>query len=525
MQTTIFARRFKWLHLAGIIGLGGLALKEISAEPQETPAPTPQQTPVLTPQETPAPNNPDSPAPATGLNALPSPGPMLQPSPSDALPTASDNNPSPEAARLFNDNSNTEQAPAVTEEQRRASALLQAQNLQAASDLFSSASYQRAETMGEALFNGIGGVPQALNPLYLVPGSTEAQGFKLGPLALHPILSIGLNYGSTSGKGTVGESGFYGSVSPAFSLTLGEPATGRTLTGQYTGSLTFGDTDGNRVRYDQALFLSGALNFVKLNLGFSLDFSELTSSDRDFGGQAVDREIIGLSLTGSYIFSEKTNLSASMQVPIRLYSRGDSSEGVSGNVFANYIYSPLTTFGLGVTLGTVGVQQNAYQVYEQILARLTYIATQKLNFNGTAGFEFRQADSREENNPVFGLGVVLTIREGTTLSLNAERRVVNSAADIGTNYTDTTVTISLGQRLGQFFELTLTTGYENSVYQGVTSGVSSNRNDNQLILQGSLSYRFKERWLISEIISYSQDFSNQNSFQSFQNSLQLTYVF
>ena len=451
------------------------------------------------------------------------------PSPSDALPAASDNNASPEAARFFNANPYTEQTPAPTEEQRHASALIRAQNLQAASDMFTSASYQRAETMGEALFNGIGGVPQALNPLYLMSGSKESQGFKLGPLSVHPILSAGLNYGSTTGREANGESGFYGSVSPAFSLTLGEPATGRTLTGQYAGSLTFGDTDGSdggsRVRYDQTLFLNGTLDFVKLNLGFGLDFSQLTSSDRDFGGQAVDREIIGLSLFASYILSEKTNLSASVQVPIRLYSRGDSSEGVSGSIFTNYVYSPLTTFGLGITLGTVGVERYDYQVYEQILTRLTYIATQKLSFNGTAGYEFREADSRDEFNPIFGLEVALAIREGTSVSLNAERRILNSAADVGANYTDTTISVSLGQRLGQFFQLALTTGYENSAYQGVASGVSSNRNDNQLVLQGALSYHFKERWLISEILSYSRDYSNQNSFQSIQNSLQLTYVF
>ncbi len=425
---------------------------------------------------------------------------------------------------MFNDNA-AGAAQTQTEEQRRASALNQAQNLQAASDIYTSASYQRAESLGEALFNGIGGVPQALSPLYLAAGSKESQGFKLGPFTLHPILSAGLNYGSTSGRGASGVNGFYGSVSPAFSLTLGDPVTGRMLTAQYTGSLTFGDTDSNHARYDQSLFLNGTLNFVKLNLGFGLDFSQLTSSDRDFGGQAVDREIIGLSFYGSYLFSEKTNVSASVQVPIRLYSRGDSSEGVNGTVFANYVYSPLTTFGLGISVGTVGVERNDFQVYEQILTRLTYIATQKLSFNGTLGYEFRQTESRDVTNPVFGFGLNLAIRDGTNLSLNAERRVLNSASNLGANYTDTTVLLSLGQRLGTLVQLVATAGYENSAYQGVTTGVSSNRNDNQLVLQTALTYRFKERWLVSEIISYSKDFSNQNSFQAFQNSLQLTYVF
>ena len=60
---------------------------------------------------------------------------------------------------------------------------------------------------------------------------------------------------------------------------------------------------------------------------------------------------------------------------------------------------------------------------------------------------------------------------------------------------------------------------------GTASGFGSNRSDNQITLQTAISYHFNSHWLVSGIVSYSKDFSNQAAFESLQNSLQLSYVF
>jgi hypothetical protein len=483
---------------------------QLKAEPESSPVSEPASTTDSSPVLGPTPESLPSAADGAANNAL---------SQEDAAATPA------APASLFREAATEEQNQAEETEKRRERSLLQAQNMQAAADVFSRITYERTQTNAEALYSGVGGVPQALNPLYAVPATAESTGFRLGAATVRPILSAGLHYGSTSDNLDRGSNGFYGSLSPAFAVTLGEPATGRLLNMEYTGSLTFGAEDGERVRYDQSLAGGGTLSFTKLTLGFGVNLSQLTGSDRDFGGQDVDRVLLGLSLNASYTYSEKTNFSTSLSVPIRLFSQGDSSGGVSGAGFINYVYSPLTTIGVGVKIGMVEVERNDTQVYEQLLMRLTYVATGKLTFSGTGGVEFRDTGATEEVSPVFGLGLAWAIREGTTLSLNGERRILNSAAQSGANYTDTSVSVSAAQRLGQYLQLTATMGYENAEYMSAAKGVSTNRSDHQVISQGALSYHFRDRWILTGIISYSKNFSNQRPYDAFQNSLQISYVF
>lgn len=427
------------------------------------------------------------------------------------------------APPLFRSAADDEQTQADNARKARENALLRAASTQAASDALSRVTFARAETNAEVLFNGVGGVPQALNPLFAAAGFDSTQGFQVGPFAIHPILSTGLNYSTTGGNN--GSSGFYGSLSPAFTLTLGEPATGRTVSMQYTGSLTYGSESAGTQAYTQSFTVNGSFNFVKLNLGFGLDFSQLSGSDRDYGGQNVSRQIIGLTLSPSYTYSEKTSFTASLSVPIRLFGQGESSEGVNATGFVNYAYSPVTTVGFGAGFGTLQVEEGASQVFEQALFRLTYLLNTKLSFNGTAGYEFLDAGSKEQITPTFGLGLSFSVREGTSVSLSGERRILNSAALEGVNYTDTSISVTLSQRLGDFVQFTGTIGYENAEYTGVEEGASSDRTDNQLTLQAGISYHFAQHWLVSGSFSYNKDFSNQAAFESSQSTLQVSYVF
>ena len=198
---------------------------------------------------------------------------------------------------------------------------------------------------------------------------------------------------------------------------------------------------------------------------------------------------------------------------------------MESTTFANYVISPLTTVGLGFGVGTIQVQDGPSQVYEQALVRLTYTLTAKLSFQGTFGGEFLNSGHTEQITPVYGLGLAYAVREGTTLSLNSERRILNSAAIAGADYTDNSVSVTITQRVGDRLQLTGTAGYDNASYTGVASSVSTNRRDHQLILQGAVSGRFREHWLLTPTVSYSKDFSNQNSFETLQATLQLSYVF
>ncbi len=470
---------------------------------------------------------PSSSAPATVAEptSTPEPLPVASDDPNNPVPAGGEATPEPGSSQLFQGPSSSEPDPAAEAAKRRAAALLQAQSARTAADAFSRATFQQAETNAEVVFNGIGGVPRALNPLFTAPGAADSQGFRLGPFSIHPVVSAGINYQTTSGGRSQGTSSFYGTISPAFTLTLGEPTTGRSINMVYTGSLSLGSDSAGREPYEQSFSLGGTLSFTKLNLGFGLNFSQLSGTDRDAGGQNVSRSIVGVSLNASYTYSDKTSFSTALSIPVRLFGQGSSSEGQNMTGFVNYAYSALTTVGIGFGLGTLEVEQGSTQVFEQALTRLSYALTEKLSFSGTAGYEFRDAGAKEQITPVFGLGLTWAVRDGTSLALTGQRVIENSAAEAGANYTDTSLTASMAQRLGDSVQFTGTVGYENASYSGVERGVSSDRNDNQLILQGALSMRIKDHWVITGTVSYAKDFSNQNAFSSLQNSLQLSYVY
>ena len=310
-------------------------------------------------------------------------------------------------------------------------------------------------------------------------------------------------------------------------ITLGEPTTGRVLSFQYFGSLSLGREDDVQTPYDQTFALRGVLTLTKLTLGVGLQFSQFSGSDRDFGGQSVGRQLLSLALTATYQYSVKSSLESDLSVPVRIFERGDSSEGVVSTNFVNYNYSPLTTFGAGVAVGSVCVENGQTRTFEQLLARITYTNNGFLIVNGVFGVEFRDTEDGEKINPVYGLGATWQIREGTTLALTSERRTFNSAALVGSNYISSNVALTGTQRLGDRWTATATVGYENADYDGASDRrrLSSNREDNYVVVQGGVIAKIGSRWSASVLGTYGDNQSNGNAVNYFHTLVQATFAY
>ena len=192
-----------------------------------------------------------------------------------------------------------------------------------------------------------------------------------------------------------------------------------------------------------------------------------------------------------------------MSAPIRLYDEGDSSEGVTLQAFVDHVYSPLTTVGVGLGLGTLVVEGRT-QLFEQLLAHANYAPNPKFSLNTTLGYEFRDAGKSEEITPIFTLGIAWTPRDGTSFALSGERGIFGSAAVSGANFSTTSVSLSANQRLGQYFEATVSAGYNYEDYETASSQVTGGRSDQYFLLKAGLSAHLSSRWSVSLSASYSQ---------------------
>ena len=386
----------------------------------------------------------------------------------------------------------------------------------------------QAVSNDEMLFTGLGSMPRPMTSPYLATDLTApAGGFRRGDFSLNTALSVGFNYLSSHGdQPGSSDTQFFATISPEIDVTLGEPATGKLLALQYFGSLIAGDVDGRQTPYDQSFALRGIFTLTKLTLGVGLQVTEFSGGDRDFGGRSVNRGLVSLALTGNYQYSEKTSIESDLTVPVRIFQLGDNSAGVSSTNFLNYAYSPVTTVGAGFAVGALTVEDNSTQVYEQALVHIIHNGG-PLVINGTLGVEFRDTGHREEINPILGIGAVWQFREGTALSLTAERRVFNSAANSGDNYVGSDVALTLSQRLGDRMQATASVGYENASYDNASGrrNAFSDREDNYVVVQGGVVAKLGRRWSASALATYGNNQSSGNAVNYFHTLVQVTFAF
>ena len=361
---------------------------------------------------------------------------------------------------------------------------------------------QQGLSNGESLFSGLGGVPNPLSARYLSPSFDRRFGFVIGPAWVQPSLDVGAVYRAQRGGAADGNyDDAYLTITPSVTLLLGTPETGHSLTLQYQGVLSLGQTEG-RGSYDQNLNVNGSYNFTRLTLSAGLQASQLSGADQDFSGDNADRLLLSVSGHAAYQYSEKTGVDFTLSVPVRLYQQGDSSEGVNSQTFVNYLYSPLTTVGVGFGLGTLDVAGRT-QVFEQALLRLGYTPSPRLSFDTTVGYEFRQTDASEENTPIFRLGVAWQPQDGTSIGLSGERGVYNSAALSSTNYTTTSISLTATQRIGRYLEASASMGYNDDSYESAGGGKDYGRDEEYYLVQAGLAIHLGLQWRIVLNTSYS----------------------
>lgn len=417
----------------------------------------------------------------------------------------------------------------------------------------------RPMTPAESLIDGLGGMPAPLETIFPKTGIRPQTGkiFKIGPLTVHPAFNAGVTYQTITRSGMQntgkvsrnpesndGGSYFSPTAGMTFSGLIGTPESGHTMSILYGLQYGAGGNEGNGASgdtqpFNQQLSIFGQLDFTKLRLGIGVGFASLSGANRDFGGN-VDRQLLSISLTSSYALTPKTSLNWDVSIPIRQVNGGLDSTSLNSTVFFNYAVSPKTELGLGigggiekvkgeisqtVTGGRAANQGGNTQTYQQLIARGSFRPSSRLSLAGNLGLEFREAASKEAVNPIFGLNIQWTLREGTSIGLTASQIVQSSASTAGADYLSTSLTIGASQRLGYRMSLQLSVGYERAKYSSIASDTTINRVDNLYTGQAGLSFSLSARWSASLAYLYSLNKSTRDGFESSSGQFQMNFQF
>jgi hypothetical protein len=275
---------------------------------------------------------------------------------------------------------------------------------------------------------------------------------------------------------------------------------------------------------NEDLELHGEYRFNRLSIGAGLSFARLSGISRDVGAEAT-RSILTASGLIAYSYSPKTKMSVELSVPVRQFSGQTDSTGLTVTPALDYQYSPRTSFGLEIAAGTLHVQGGKDQVFERPSFRMSYSLNERIVLRGSLGLEHRDGSDSSMNTPVFELDASWLLREGTQISLSAERRVSASAVEAGSNFTSTIIQLSLLQRIGSRFRGSLTAGYEDAVYEGESVEINADRHDKLLTGQASLAYILTSHVSIILTGAAVDNRSNQRAFRDYQGSLQSSIAF
>jgi hypothetical protein len=291
---------------------------------------------------------------------------------------------------------------------------------------------------------------------------------------------------------------------------------------------------------EHLILLEGQYRFSRLTLNLSqevaiLDGANLNST-LDTTGLLANLDVSGRTrlnlfitrLRANYDLTGKLFLTGEFDASIYDYRDFISSQIVSWGLYVNYNVTPKLTVGVGGTFGLDFVEDpNVDQTFEQANFRINYQATGKLGLSASAGVEVRQFDNHRSDHvsPVFELGALYRPFDGTTITLTAGRRILNSGFFADQDFATTYVVGRVQQRLLRRVYLGLAVGYENSDYFATTSGVSATREDDYYFVEPSVDVLITRFLSVGAYYLHREDCSNLNFFSFYDNQVGVRATF
>jgi hypothetical protein len=342
-------------------------------------------------------------------------------------------------------------------------------------------------------------------------------------------------------------SDWYVAIEPAITIGYGEIVgrNGNYIRLDYAPSIFLYVDHSDDDVIQHLIRLEGQYSLGRLTLGLSQDVqilhgSHLDTSTLDASAIAIagsinagvngrtSVDLYRTNLGASYDLSDKTFLSGQFVYWLDDFNTLISSEGVYGNMFFNYRYSPKLAFGIGAGGGYNWVDIGPDETFEQGLLRVQYQLTGKISLNASAGVEVRQFDDNDGGSRsdrvsgVYEIGAVYQPFDGTVITLRGSSRVLNSAIVADSDYLATNVLLGVRQRLLQRVYLGFTAGYEHADYFPTVNGVSgaASGNDNYYLIEPAVDVMVTRWFTVGAYYLYRTNDSSRppdNRFSYYEN--------
>lgn len=245
----------------------------------------------------------------------------------------------------------------------------------------------------------------------------------------------------------------------------------------------------------------------------------INQANLDVSGRS-ELNLYNASLNVSYVYSAKTSFSGGFDSSISNYSNLISSANLAASAYINYAYSSKTVISAGLTGGhTFAEAPSPDQNFLQSNLRTSYRYSSKFSLAGSVGAEFLLSDGQSgvDITPVFELSVSYQLDESTTFSLSASRSVQSSAVLSSQDFQSTGLTLSAQRVINSRLSCGVSFGYGNSHYISVRDNVSSDRDDNYLSFQPTLSVSLRPGLALSLFYVHRENFSSGRDRRNFSN--------
>ncbi len=306
-------------------------------------------------------------------------------------------------------------------------------------------------------------------------------------------------------------------LSPGVSFQVGNNESSLFLAGDYTATGVIFSNHSSENSIDHRAQLELQWQLAKLTLGLRLGYAAASGTSIDISNR-VRRQVYQGGVRASYRLDEKFSVEVDADYVRTDYGSLIGSQDTHFQSYLDYQYFPKLSFGIGGSLGFTEVQRAETQTSETAAMRATYVATGKTTISTNFGIEFRQLGNGGGNSvsPVFGLELSLAAREGTNVTVSAQRRVFTSAIFENQNYTSTGISATVTQRLVNRFNVFLSGGYENLSYSSAGRGVNATREDNYFYVRTGIQWQAFSRASFGVFYEYSQNASGGERGQGFQ---------
>ncbi len=337
-------------------------------------------------------------------------------------------------------------------------------------------------------------------------------------------------------------SDYYFAIEPMVTIGFGdiEGRGGNYIRLDYLPSIILFVDHSDEDAVQHLIHLEGQYRFSRLTLNLSQDVAILDgaslNSTLDTTGLLANVDVSARTrlnlyntrLRANYELSGKVFLTGEFDASIFDYPDFISSEIISGGLYINYNWTPKVVVGIGGTFGYDLVDDpNPDQTFEQANLRIRYQATGKLSLAASAGVEFRQFDGNrgERTTPVFEAGALYHPFDGTTVTLTAGRRMLNSGFFPEQDFATTYVVARIQQRLLQRIYLGLAAGYENADYFATATGVNATRNDDYYFIEPSVDVLITKFLSAGVYYLHRQDSSSLDFFSFYDNQVGVRATF